>query len=215
MAFEIQGKVGPQLSVDGLVIDPRLARDGTVVTQDAHGRFQEAVTRGNVYTAANAAAGVTLASTSASPLAAGTGVPIIGLYNPAGSQVKLVVLRVKIAQVSGTPGGGFAWNVIPATGSTITAASTQGLNNLTFAAGGQAKVYNFTAITGSTAASMFRPIGGPAAIALGAGVNSVEEITDGDIVIMPGCFAGIACTAAGTTNIVSAGVTWEEVALAL
>lgn len=213
MAFEIQGKVGPGYAADGSLVDPRMTRDLATVTQDAHGRFYEAVYRGNVYTAATVSAGYTIvATTDISPLPANTGVPIIGLFNPTVSTVNLVIMRTKVATVSGTPGGPLSWNVIPAP-SGITIAGTQGLNNKTFQAGGIGRVANATAITGSAAGIMFRTMGGPAAVAAGAGVYQVEEITDGDIILGPGSFAGLAAFATGTTHIVLASITWEEVAL--
>lgn len=214
MAVEIQGKVGPQLATDGNIIDPRLLRDGTAAVADADGHFSELVLRGQVYTVATAAVGITLASTHASPLAAGSGTPIVGVYNPVNSGVVLKILRARVQTVSGTPGGPFVWNTIAAPAA-ISAAGQQGLNNKTFVSGGSAKAFIGGALTGSVIASVFAAMGGPAAVAAGAGVYSVDDLVDGMIQVQPGCFAGVACTAAGTTHIVAASLTWSEAPIAV
>ena len=214
MAVEIQGKVGPQLATDGNIIDPRLTRDGSAAVSDADGHFSELVLRGQVYTASTVAAGITIAATHVSPLAAGTGTPIVGLFNPVGSGVVLKIMKVRLASVSGTPGGPFVWNVIPAPAG-ISAAGQQGINNKTFVVGGAAKAFVGAAITGSALTTMFGVIGGPAAIAVGAGVNSLESIIDGIIQVQPGCFIGVAATAVGTAHVASAMLTWAEAPIAI
>lgn len=210
MAIEIQGRVGPIQAQDGTLIDPRLTRDGAFLVQDGNGRYYEMAYRGQLFTASTAAAGVTIAATHVSPLAAATGTPLLGIFNPVNSGVNLMILRAKVATVSGTPGGEFVWNVIPNPAGITSATFVQGLGNKSFAVGGFGKAYTNTALTGSALATMFRPLGGPAAIAAGAGTYSVEEVTDGDMVIAPGGFAGIAATAAGTTHIAAASITWAE-----
>jgi hypothetical protein len=190
-----------------------MTRDLATVTQDAHGRFYEAVYRGNVYTAATASAGYTIvATTDISPLPANTGVPIIGIFNPTVSTVNLVVMRTKLVTISGTPAGPISWNVIPAPCG-ITIAGTQGLNNKTFQVGGIGRVALNTAITGSAAGIMFRSLGGPGPGAVAGTLMQVEEITDGDIIVAPGAFAGLAAFGTGTSQVVLASITWEEVAV--
>lgn len=211
--MQIEGRVGPQALSVGAQQPPRLGNSAEICTQDANGRYYEPNYRGYVYTATTSAAGYTIvATTDISPLPANTGVPIIGIYNPVASLVNLVILRCNLSTVSGTPGGPFAWNVIPNPAG-ITAASTQGRNNKTFALGGTAQVYVSVAITGSAAATMFRTIGGPAAIASGAGIDSISEETAGDIIVSPGGFIGVAATAVGTSHVVSASITWAEIAI--
>lgn len=209
--MDLEGSVGNnQSSVgDGTKDVIRLGKTGEIIVGDAHGHFYEAVSRGNVYTASTALAGVTQAAGMISPVAAAATV-FLGLFNPNSSPVNLVILRTKLWTVSGTPGGPWAWNVV-APNAGITAAGAQGINNKTLAAGGQAKVFANAATTGGLVAVMFRGIGGPAAITAGAGNNSVDEISDGDLIIPPGGAAFIAPTAAGTTHIAGASVSWEEV----
>jgi hypothetical protein len=208
--MQIEGRVGPQALSVGAQQPPRLGNSAEVVTQDGNGRYYEPNYRGFLYTATTAAAGVTIAATNVSPLTANTGVPLVGVFNPVASTVNLVILRAKVATVSGTPGGPFVWNVIPNPAG-ISAAGTQGRNNKTFASGGTAQAFVNTAITGSLVGIMFRSLGGPAAIAAGAGLYTVDEETAGDIIVAPGGFCGIAATAAGTTHVVTASMTWAEI----
>lgn len=215
MAIEIQGRVGPQIAADGTALDPRMTRDGALAVAACDGQFSELVLRGQVYTASTAAAGISLAATHVSPLAAGTGTPIIGVFNPLNSGVVLKILKVRIASISGTPGGPFVWNVIPALAGLSSAIGQLGLNNKTFVPGGAARAVVGAALAGSVLATMFGVIGGPSAVALGAGVNSIEAVIDGLVQVQPGCFLGVAATAAGTTHVASAMLTWAEAPIAL
>src|SRR4051812_10296111 len=54
--MEMTGKVGPRPGGDGNEEVMRLTRFGGLVTQDAHGRYREAVSRNNVYYGMNQAA---------------------------------------------------------------------------------------------------------------------------------------------------------------
>jgi hypothetical protein len=206
------GRTGPTYNADGTLAPLRTTRDGSVGNQETHGRYQEAVARGNVYTATTIQA--TVATTNNSPLAANTGVPLVGLFNPANSGKNFVILRAVVCGVSGTPAAQslFVWNVIAAPAG-ITVSGTNGVNNLTFSANSAARVFANSAITGSTLATAFRPIGGPTSAVIAAdGSACVPEETAGDIIVPPGGFAGIAVgNGAGTTWIVSAAMTWEEV----
>jgi len=206
-----QGKVGPVTGGDGTVQNLRLGRDSAIVTQDAHARYQEAVVRGNVYT--GTAIQITIVAANNSPLGAG-GTPVVGIFNPTSSGKNAVIWRAVAATASGTPAAQpfCIWNVIPAPAG-ITAAGTSGVNNFTFAAAGsQMKLFSNAAWTGSSAATALRPIGGITAVAAGSTNPTVSEETAGEIVVPPGAAAGIACgNAAGTTWILSASMTWEEV----
>src|SRR5437667_8011492 len=83
------GNVGPIVSSDGTIRPIRLSKDTSVVTQDAHGRYQEAVYRGNVYIAANNA-GV------AWPIALSATATGMILSNPPQSRVNLSVLEITV-----------------------------------------------------------------------------------------------------------------------
>jgi hypothetical protein len=156
---------------------------------------------------------MTIASTHVSPLAAGTGTPIIGLWNPQNSGKNLVVLKHGIVTVSGTPGGGFIWNY--ATNQTITQAvsGTIVCNFLGAGTGSVAKTFVNAATTGSTAGIAFRLAGwGAAVTATGApGANTpIQEDDGGDIIVPQGAYVALAAYAAGTSNVVAASITWSE-----
>jgi len=210
----VQGNVGqPAISTiaPGTPVTARLGGLADLIITELQGRYFENVYRGNVFTASQAAVGSTIITANVSPVAAGAAA-LFTLYNVAGNTKNAVILRTVINQISGTPGGGLVFNVIPAPCGITAAGNLTPLNNLNFAAAGsQMRILSQTALTGSAAATMFRPIGGPAAIAAGAGVYSVDEETAGDIVVVPGAALIIAATATGTTNIVACSLTWAEV----
>ena len=210
-----ESNVGPKASSDGTQIPLRGDKTGALVSTDAHARYQEAVLRGSVYTA-NAKSVTVTVTTDITPLPANTGRPQIGVYNPVGSGKNLVILRAGSATVSGTPGGPFYLDVIAATGTVITATPSTGIpiNNFTLQAlGSVTKCYAATAVTGSAAGVMLRPLGGLAAIAAGAGnYHFVEEIA-GEIIVPPGAFICISAHATGTSHVHSCFISWEEVAI--
>jgi hypothetical protein len=205
-----EGKAGKKILNSGALVELRLGPTGALVQQDGHARYYETTRNGDCYTAI--ATAVTIAATHVSPATANTGTPIIGLFNPANSGKNLSLIALDLQTISGTPGGPFYWNVIPAPCG-ITAAGTAGLNSASFAAGGVAKVFGNAATTGSLAGTVFRVLGGPAAIAAGAGIYSVEDEVAGSIIIPPGAFAGVYAKAVGTTHIVDASIVWEEVTI--
>lgn len=207
--MNLQVQPGEQYIADGVGVAARGGRGAEVLVSEFMGRFYEMTYRKKVFS--TQVSGYTYAATGNTPLAAGTGVPVVGVYNPTGSPVNLVLLLLTIATTSGTPGGPFHWNVIPAPAG-ITAAGAAPVSHFTFqASGSQAKGFANAVITGSAAATYLRPVGGPAAIAAGAGVNSITEFVDGSIIVPPGAFAGVAGTAVGTTHVLSAGLVWAEV----
>lgn len=207
----LEGRIGAFRGQKGSPSPVRQGLDSEVVVGQAHAAYQEPTLQGQVYTISTALAGITVAAANVSPAAAGTGQPLVGVYNPPGSGKLLVIWKALVATVSGTPGGPFGWNVIkPSAG--ITAAGTVPTNNKTLdAAGSKAKGFVNQATTSSPAGAMFRVVGGPAAVAAGAGLYGVAEELDGDIVVPEGGFVGIYATAVGTTHVVAASMTWEEV----
>lgn len=209
----IQGEVGPASSSSisaGVNINLRQGQLGELVVQQLHGRMYETTYRGNMYCAYINA--LTLASTHATPLAAGTGTPIIGLHNPIGSGVNLVIQRTAYNTTSGTPGGPLLYNLI-VNPQNITAASAGTYFNCASLqqAGARARLFNNTATTGSTAGTALRTIGGTTTTAAAAGNYLITDNVEGAIIVPQGLMLGLACTAAGTTHIISAFMEWEEV----
>jgi hypothetical protein len=209
MTMTLGGAVGPAVAGSGPGPVPvRLGNQTEVMVSELNGRYYEQTFRGNEFTFSSTLAGITIAAGMISPVGAAATV-FLALANPVSSPVNLVIVRAKIWTVSGTPGGPFGWNVI-APNSGLTAAGVKGINNKTFIQGGNGVGFANAAMTGALAATMFRGIGGQAAIAAGAGNYHVEEETAGDIIVLPGGAVLIAPTAAGTTHIAGASITYVE-----
>lgn len=208
----IQGQVGaPQAqSIPAGTTPPvRQGQLGDVIVSELHGRYYETNYRGALFsTFINA---LTLASTHATPIAAGTGTPIIGIFNPAGSGKNLSLVRVQQATTSGTPGGPLLWNTIP-NPQNISATFTAPFSNFNLAQQGSvARIFNNTALTGSTAGVAFRTAGGMAAVAATGAILTYSEEYAGDILVVPGTMIALATTAAGTSHVISVFAEWEEI----
>jgi hypothetical protein len=207
----IQGQVGaPGQSITSGSTPPlRQGQLGDMIVSELHGRFYEQTYRGAVFsTFVNA---LTIASTHATPIAAGTGTPIIGIFNPANSGKNIVLIRVQQATTSGTPGGPLLWNVIP-NPQNITATSTAAYSNASLAQSGSVtRIYNNTALTASTVGVAFRNAGGPTAVAATGAIMTYTEMYDGSVIIPPGSMLGLAATAAGTSHVINVYAEWEEV----
>jgi hypothetical protein len=62
----------------------------------------------------------------------------------------------------------------------------------------------------TTALVQVGTLGGPAAIAAGAAINSVYDNVDGKIIVPPGYAFGICTTATGTTHVMQSTLYWIE-----
>lgn len=186
---------------------------GALVTTDAHARFQEAVLGGNVFTMQSKSTTVTV-TTDISPLPATTGRAGVALYNPPTSGKNIVIWKVGVAHVSGTPGGPAYLDILAGALCTVTN-KTDATNNLTFAKGGHsAYAYSANVPQNNAAATMLKPLNGStAAIAMGAGVHAFEDQLDGSIIVPPGAMIALSWHAVGTSHIYSSYITWEEVAV--
>lgn len=204
-------RVGQTLGGTGTAAPFRADPTGASAVTDAHGRYWESVRTGNVYMLQTKSATVT-ATTDISPLPATTGRGLIGIINPPASGKYAAILKVGFSTVSGTPGGPFYFDVsAPNSGATLTPGTTP-TNCLTLAAAGSSMIGVSAAVPVQTAAArMIRPIGGPAAIASGAGMYHVDEEIAGSIVIPPGGMIVVSAHAVGTSHVVSLYLSWEEV----
>jgi hypothetical protein len=200
------GRVGENIAPDGVYNPIRLAKTGAVAVSQAHAKHAEAVSRGNVFFASNAVAGV------APGTALGT-TPAFAIYNPPTSGVNLVMLRAYLGYVSGTLGAGTiclaqcAQTAAPTSGAALTVQ-----NALLAHPAGKATAYNGSTIAGTP--TIVRP-----SFVLGAFVDSaailpapmVDDI-DGEIIVPPGnCLVIQGVTAAGTAPKVIFAAMWEEV----
>jgi hypothetical protein len=209
----IQGQVGQpsQTSIPPGTTPPvRQGQMGELITSPLQGKYYENAYRGNLYVMSTIALGTTLVAANVSPPGAAAAT-FLTLFNPTGSGKNAVILRTIINSLSGTPGGPFSFAVIPPNAGITAAANLTAINLLTLAAAGSLmRGYVQTALTGGLVHVMLRCIGGPAAIAAGAGVYSVSEETAGDIIVPPGGALSIAIAATGTTHVAAASLIYAE-----
>lgn len=206
-----QGQVGPQVLTDGSIANIRLNRTGSVVTSNAKGFYTENSSRANMFIMDSDS--VTLAAANASKAAMATAKFINGFFNPIASGKNAAIIAARVATVSGTPGGPFFYNFI--SGLNMTNAVTGTIRNLSL--GGAASAMSaatgvvLTATGGpTTTLSQLCVMGGPAAVAAGAGLYGQVDQLDGLIIVPPGTFFGIMCLAAGTSHVVQSSLIWEE-----
>ncbi len=202
-------KVGPQTLNDGATTTARGGRTGAQVVQDAHGRYQEAVMRGNVYrlSAPN------IVGTAFVGGAGGT--PLISIYNPTGSGKNLIVLGVGIgcriigAAVLNTNFSLWAGVSVANTGTLTT--PTNVLTNNTGGAVAQGSVN--AATTSTTAITLALPI---ATYMWGTSVGTYMQsgIIDvgGLVVAPPGVLVAFGQSVALTTAAFDSTLIWDEVA---
>ncbi len=206
---------GPQNRVDGTAGAQLADREGNTKATLGHAEYTESARRGRLFTlAANA---YTIIAANASVGNLGTFKPIVGFYNPTGSGVNAVIVNHKEFHTSGTPGGPLIWNFYCGQNWT-TAASGTIYNNLLSnnTPNGSAMIAQNNALPGAnpaigSALLAFGPAGGPTTGASALGEVGTNNDDKGQIVVQPGCLFGLASTATGSTDIVSASITWEEV----
>lgn len=195
------------------------SQSGALRIADAHARFHESsVARRRFLMDSDS---ITAAAAHATKGALATVKFLNGFYNPAGSKVLAVIERAKVATVSGTPAGPYFYNYI--TDLVINSAATGTIRNAylmspTSSNSGSSMTPQtnvvLAAIGGpTTALTQLGVLGGPAAIAAGAGLYSADDLVDGAIIIPPGTLFGICATGAGTSHVVQSTLQWEEVPL--
>jgi hypothetical protein len=192
-------------------------REGNTKIALGHAEITEATRRGRVYTTANNA--YTIVAQNASAGNIGTAKPIVGFYNPLGSGVNAVLINEEEWHTSGTPGGPLIFNYF--CGQTWVSVSSGTIyNNLlsASAASGSAMIpqnnQNLTANPAiTTAMNALAPAGGPETTVLttSSGLAGHTKDLKGQIVVPPGCAFGLFATGTGTSDIVSASLTWEEI----
>ena len=216
-AGAVLATAAPQYRADGQAGIQIADREGNTKAALGHSEYAEVTRRGKVFTLQNAA--YTVVAQNATGGAIGTAKPIVGFYNPTGSGVNALILNSEEWHTSGTPGGpllanffcGVNWtsvssgtifgnllsNVTP-NGSYMIPQNNQNLNTT-------------PAIT--TAMNVLETVGGVAAVAIatGAGENGHSKDWKGQIAVPPGCAFGLFSTATGTSDVLSASLTWEEV----
>jgi hypothetical protein len=138
------------------------------------------------------------------------------LWNPSGSGRRLKVMRASLGYISGTLGAGTIFycinnsptTTLPTGGTAVTPVNCDiGAANNSVAKVG----YGQTLPATPTAVRPFASIDAEAAAST-PGPRIISEDVDGEFVVEPGCGLSLeAAAAAGTSPVMSAGLTWEEV----
>ena len=208
-------RVGPQLASDGSSVQERASRDGAIVGINGHGYYQEPVYRGNVFslTLAATTTGVAAGNIVSAAAAASTN---FALFNPSASGKLLVLLRVRIGIISGTPGAGPLFhgyiNNVPTAAATGTILS----NILGNAAASVAKTYATAAGTTLTAGNapvthMMANFTSTNTAQASPYLVTTDDILDGQIIVPQGAGCLPLWGAAGTTLLNGYTVVWEEI----
>jgi hypothetical protein len=209
------GIVGPSAAADGIESPLRLTRDRAQVVGDAHARFYEAVSRGNVYTLSLAATTSTIAAGNIVGAAAAASTQF-ALWNPQNSGKNLSLWRFAMSPISGTPTTGVIQHGLIITTAPTIATSGTIFNNLAGAASGVAKGVASaagTALTGGSApqSGMIADFGGFASAYASTTYIKTVEWLDGSIVLPPNTGWVPLHPGAGTTMLHGYSITWEEV----
>lgn len=209
---------GPRFITDGQEGKLRNTRTGELTIANVHGPYHESASRQMIWTVRTATAGITVTALMVVSGASATAIPIIGLRNASGSARLLSLIDATIHISSGTLGAnGFHWAMYGgAAGAAISTGSQSAGVSHYLGTAGTTVGYAFAGATALTGASgdmlAMRMAGGPTTGAAAANAPlTFYEYLDGKIVLGPGVFIGLFAGAAGTSPIVSASLTWEEV----
>ena len=212
----IQGQVGQVTALDGVQNNLRQGRTGEAIFTQAHGRFYEQTSRGQLFTLTLSATTTGIAAGNLLNAAAAASTQF-ALWNPVGSGYNLSITKVMVGLISGTLATGPMYHaVIQSTLPTIANAGAA-YNNLV---GGKTPVARYvasaagTTLTGGSAPVVFRTMNltfSAAAFAAAAGASTLADLPDGDLIIPPGYGWVPQFSAAGTSVLNSYSVTWEEV----
>jgi hypothetical protein len=211
---EVQ-RVGPITGTQGSPVPFTGGIYGASRVQESHGRRFGPAVEGRLLILDSGS--VTLAAANISKAAMGTAAFANGFYNPPGSGKNISILRTVIATVSGTPGGPFFYNFYN-TNANLTSTKT-GLIRSSIVANALdgatvarplVNVVLATTPADTTALNQLGVVGGPAAIAAGAGIYHVVDEVEGAIIVPPGTLFGIMALAAGTTHIIQSTIVYEE-----
>jgi len=219
MGVTAELQVGPRYMADGSDSEVRQGRTGEMVVTMAHAALAEAAQRGKLFHGSTVATGTTIVSGNVSPVGAGAA-SILSIYNPVGSGVLAVVHRLIVNNISGTPNGtamtlDAAYNqVITATPNNAGVSGAYPTNAFAGGNSGSVICYTQTALTGSSAHTFFRILG---INALASAISATTpdqvklEIFDGELVLPPGGILTLGAGGTGTSHVIAASFTWEEV----
>jgi hypothetical protein len=227
MSLQVSGQVSrgslPNVS-SGTAAQPLTqGQFGDVLVSEVNARYSGLTNSGIVRSASVAGAGITLAATNLFSTAIATFTPILAIYNPSTSSVRLVVLQAWVG-VTADPAsagvtGGFFW--VGNNNQAITnTASAGSFNTGTFISGqgnGIGISISNATLTGAVGNPfMIRPISHlgiqtaqPATATATLSPIIMEEVA-GSISVPPGAYVAMANGISNTTATVIAGMTWAE-----
>jgi hypothetical protein len=222
---DVRGRAGADVLQDGAVGKMRLGKSAEQIVQSLHGRFYEANYRGDVFSGGMGLTSIANVTYTAGTLGA-TCTPVLGVWNPAASDVNLVVvqaiLNVTMTALQATGPGGFVWASSPNNGALTLGA--QPLNRKTLQqAGSAARDMTNVALTGLTNNLVVRgaaALGGGSALALAFLATAVAmqtpqvpyvEQLDGAIIVAPGTVLALLATTTPVAHSASSMLVWEEV----
>lgn len=209
-------RVGPTFGGSGTASPFRADVTGAQVVTDAHGHFGEAALRKQLYTAFLSQGTSTVAAGNIAAAAAGASTQF-AVWNPQGSTVNLVLLKLKIQQYSGTPtAGGLTLSTFNAAAVASTLATAGAVKNnsingpvgqgLCLASAAGAALTGglvLTTLMGLSLSSSATALASPAGVVY-------TELFDGEVVVPPGFGVVPTWAGAGTTYLVGYSLTWEE-----
>lgn len=219
--MESELRVGEQRLGAGQRTTQRAGNQGDTIGSNLHGFWYEQNLQGRLFSFGISSTALVAANAIATGLTA-SAQPIIGLYNPLGSDVNLEVayalLHETVIANTAVATGGYMW--LSSTGNNAISTGSSPINCKTLAAAGSsAKAFACaTPLTGmTTSLAVIRPAAfwginaaGPATAITqpqGPGV----EFVDGGFVVPPGGVLAIMNQVSTTTVSVNSGIVWAEV----
>jgi hypothetical protein len=231
MATGISLTVGPQAGADGAVVSSRAGKLGDQIVSELHGRFYEQNYRGALFSGGMTTTSISNATFTTATTGA-TATPIVGVWNPSGSTVNLVILQatmvITLSAGTSTGGGTFQW-VVSTTGQNAIstggtpwnrktlsqAGSIAGAKNMAGVAltglSGSLSILGGSALAGGSSGN-FSFVGTAAGDATTQSGVSVENL-DGSIIVPPGMILGLFCTTTPVAHSAGTNMIWEEVPL--
>lgn len=226
--MQLQTTVGQPATASvgsGAALNVRSGQLGDTIVSELQPRFYEANYRGNLY-----GGGMTLTALTANTIAlTSSATPIVGLNNPYGSSVNLVVTQASLLCVannltSGAGPGAFVWAWSIGNTASMSAA-LQGWNRKSLVQqGGSGKFFTIAAaLTGLTnnvvvqevadfsspSGLTYTTLGSTATMQSYGGVQNF----DGQLIVPPGGVLALLNTVSSTTWSAASRILWEEVPL--
>jgi hypothetical protein len=210
----------------GGYIDQLAGSLGDSTVSELHGRYFEAVARGNVYTGGMTAITSISNATFTTATTGATATPIVGVYNPVGNSKSAAVLvatmNAILTALQNTGPGGFVWMASAAAGPIST--GNNPINAATLVSGGSSMKAlagaALTGMTGTLAAVRASMMGGGnayniASLSTAAGFTTLNaagfELVDGALIVPPNAVLGLFATTTPVAHSAVSGIFWEEV----